>query len=215
MRRITFSIVSTLAVLVLLFSYKTSRNEPLAAATVVGSAHIVSGSGATSSSAGGPLPTSAAGSITVPSKKTAETTTTPAKTLDDGQPSAPATTNAAPTTAGPTTAGPTPAAPTANAPTSTANNSPVTVDGAAVDTRFGPVQVEVVVAAGRITKATAIVYPTENPRDAEINAVAIPDLQAQVIAAQSAQIDGVSGATYTTEGFITSLQSALDQVKFK
>ena len=210
MRRITFSIVSTLAVLVLLFSYKTSRNEPLAAATVVGSAHIVSGSGATSSSAGGPLPTSAAGSITVPSKKTAETTTTPAKTLDDGQPSAPATTNAAPTTAGPTTA-----APTANAPTSTANNSPVTVDGAAVDTRFGPVQVEVVVAAGRITKATAIVYPTENPRDAEINAVAIPDLQAQVIAAQSAQIDGVSGATYTTEGFITSLQSALDQVKFK
>jgi len=210
MRRITFSIVSTLAVLVLLFSYKTSRNEPLAAATVVGSAHIVSGSGATSSSAGGPLPTSAPGSITVPSKKTAETTTTPAKTLDDGQPSAPATTNAAPTTAGPTTA-----APTANAPTSTANNSPVTLDGAAVDTRFGPVQVEVVVAAGRITKATAIVYPTENPRDAEINAVAIPDLQAQVIAAQSAQIDGVSGATYTTEGFITSLQSALDQVKFK
>ncbi len=210
MRRITFSIVSTLAVLVLLFSYKTSRNEPLAAATVVGSAHIVSGSGATSSSAGGPLPTSAAGSITVPSKKAAETTTTPAKTLTDGQSSSPATTNAAPTTAGPTTA-----APTAEAPLSTANNSPVTVDGAAVDTRFGPVQVEVVVAAGRITKATAIVYPTENPRDAEINAVAIPDLQAQVIAAQSAQIDGVSGATYTTEGFITSLQSALDQVKFK
>ena len=84
-----------------------------------------------------------------------------------------------------------------------------------MDTRFGPVQVEVVVAAGRITKATAIEYPTENPRDAEINAVAIPDLQAQVIAAQSAQIDGVSGATYTTEGFTTSLQSALDQVKFK
>jgi uncharacterized protein with FMN-binding domain len=73
------------------------------------------------------------------------------------------------------------------------------------------VQVQITVTNGKITKATAVVYPTENGRDQEINAYAVPTLQQETLSAQSAQIDMVSGATYTSDGYIQSLQSALDQ----
>jgi uncharacterized protein with FMN-binding domain len=53
-------------------------------------------------------------------------------------------------------------------------------------------------------------YPTENPRDQQINAYAIPQLNAEAVAAQSASIDAVSGATVTSDGYIESLQSAID-----
>jgi len=88
-----------------------------------------------------------------------------------------------------------------------------TATGDAVDTRFGPVQVKVTVVDGKITSAEAIDYPNRDPRDQEINSFAIPQLVSEAIAANSADIDMVSGATYTSEGYIQSLQSALDQVK--
>ncbi|MFF4961757.1 FMN-binding protein [Streptomyces sp. NPDC001222] len=85
-----------------------------------------------------------------------------------------------------------------------------TVTGESVQTRWGPVQVRVTVAGGRITDVTAVDYPQDNPRDQEINSYALPQLRREVLAAQSANIDAVSGASYTSEGYRQSLQSALD-----
>jgi uncharacterized protein with FMN-binding domain len=85
-----------------------------------------------------------------------------------------------------------------------------TVTGTAVNTRYGPVQVQITVTGGRITAANAIRYPTESGRDRQINSFAVPELDAAVLRAQSAGIDTVSGATYTSDGYQRSLQSALD-----
>ncbi|MGW7242307.1 FMN-binding protein [Streptomyces sp. NPDC054804] len=85
-----------------------------------------------------------------------------------------------------------------------------TVTGDTVQTRWGPVQVKVTIKSGKITDVTAVQYPTENPRDQQINSYAIPQLRRETLTAQSAQIDTVSGATYTSEGYQQSLQSALD-----
>ena len=86
-----------------------------------------------------------------------------------------------------------------------------TVTGAAADTMYGPVQVQITVKNGKLTAADATVYPTETPRDAQINAYAIPQLEQETVAAGNAKIDAVSGATYTSNGYIASLQSALDK----
>ncbi|MFE2352429.1 FMN-binding protein [Kitasatospora cineracea] len=88
-----------------------------------------------------------------------------------------------------------------------------TLTGSAVNTRYGPVQVKVTMAGGRISKIDVVQYPTRDRRDQEINSSAIPQLNQEALAAQSADIDVVSGATYTSEGYTRSLQSALDQVQ--
>ena len=80
-----------------------------------------------------------------------------------------------------------------------------------MDTRWGPVQVRITVENGKITAAQAVVYPQENPRDQEINAYAVPQLNSEAVQAQSGSIDAVSGATVTSDGYIQSLQSAIDQ----
>jgi uncharacterized protein with FMN-binding domain len=85
-----------------------------------------------------------------------------------------------------------------------------TVTGDTIQTRWGPVQVRITVKDGRLTEVTAVTYPTDNPRDQEINSYAIPRLRSEALQAQSAEIDTVSGATYTSEGYRQSLQSALD-----
>ncbi|MBE1495747.1 uncharacterized protein with FMN-binding domain [Amycolatopsis lexingtonensis] len=86
-----------------------------------------------------------------------------------------------------------------------------TFTGDAADTRYGPVQVRITVAGGKITDAQAVEYPQESGRDVRINSAAVPELNQETLQAQSAQIDTVSGATYTSEGYQQSLQSALDQ----
>ncbi|WP_448640244.1 FMN-binding protein [Geodermatophilus sp. URMC 63] len=87
----------------------------------------------------------------------------------------------------------------------------VTVTGPSVDTRWGPVQVQVTVADGVITDVEVVEYPTENGRDRQINARAVPQLVQETLDAQSADVDMVSGATYTSEGYLQSLQGALDE----
>ncbi len=84
------------------------------------------------------------------------------------------------------------------------------VNGISVDTRYGPVQVQITVRGTHITKADALAYPQEPGRDQEINGYAVPLLDQQVVHGQGRRIDTVSGATYTSEGYRTSLQSALD-----
>lgn len=86
-----------------------------------------------------------------------------------------------------------------------------TYTGSAAQTRFGPVQVQVTVAGGEITDVQVPEYPSSNPRDRQINERALPVLVSETISAQSADIQMVSGATYTSDGYLQSLQSALDQ----
>ncbi len=86
-----------------------------------------------------------------------------------------------------------------------------TYTGDAEDTRYGPVQVQVTVSGGRVTDVQVPVYPTRQREDQEINAYAVPILVQEAISAQNAQIDYVSGATFTSDGYVRSLQSALDQ----
>lgn len=72
-------------------------------------------------------------------------------------------------------------------------------------------QVQITVTDGRITAVDAVVYPQQSAKDRQINARAIPRLNQEALAANSAAIDTVSGATYTTRGYVASLQSALNQ----
>jgi len=84
------------------------------------------------------------------------------------------------------------------------------VDGSVVDTRYGPVQVEITLDGSTITAIAAIQLPGGDRRSEQISNRAEPTLQSEALQAQSANIDGVSGATYTSEGYARSLQAALD-----
>lgn len=86
-----------------------------------------------------------------------------------------------------------------------------TVTGDTVQTRWGPVQVEVGVAGSQITGVSVLQYPDDNPQDVQINDYALPILVDATMTAQGADIDMVSGATYTSAGYQQSLQSALDR----
>ena len=85
-----------------------------------------------------------------------------------------------------------------------------TVDGPVVDTQFGPVQVEIDVAAGRLADVVALQLPTGR-RSGQISSFAAPILRQEALQAQSAKIDTVSGATYTSDAYAQSLQAALDK----
>jgi uncharacterized protein with FMN-binding domain len=85
-----------------------------------------------------------------------------------------------------------------------------TVTGDAVQTQYGAVQVRITVAGGKITKAETVQAPKGGQSD-QITANAVPKLNQAAIAAGTADIDAVSGATYTSAGYKESLQSALDQ----
>jgi uncharacterized protein with FMN-binding domain len=127
-------------------------------------------------------------------------------TSGEGSPSS-ASSSAAATA--PSSAASSSAGSSSSAPSSAATTK--TITGDSVDTRWGPVQVQITVTDGKITAANAIVYPQNNGRDQQINSYAIPQLNQETLAASSAQIDMVSGATYTSEGYLGSLQSALDK----
>lgn len=149
MRRITLWLLSTLAALVLLFSYRTSTSGAGTA-----TATTTSGGGTTSTGAAG---TSSGGSTS-----------------------------------------------------SSTSSGGTTYKGSVAQTRWGPVQVTITVTNGKITSVSVPVYPNGNGRDEEINAYALPVLKQETLAAQSARIDTVSGATVTSDGYTQSLQAALD-----
>ncbi|MFI7597964.1 FMN-binding protein [Actinoplanes sp. NPDC049681] len=142
MRRITLWLLSTVAVLVLLFSYRTSTNSP-----------------ETPAAASAPLDT--------------------AGTSDSSS-------------------------------SGSSSGGAKTYTGSVAQTRWGPVQVSISVSGGKVTEVTVPVYPTDNHRDQEINQYALPILRQEALAAQSADIDAVSGATVTSDGYKQSLQAALD-----
>jgi uncharacterized protein with FMN-binding domain len=88
------------------------------------------------------------------------------------------------------------------------------VNGQSALTRYGPVQVQVTIASSRITAVKTLASPSSGDRDREISAFALPILQREAVTAQSATIDTVSGATFTSDGYRRSLQSALDTAHF-
>lgn len=99
--------------------------------------------------------------------------------------------------------------------TSTAPPAQRTVDGQPVVTRYGTVQVQVVLSGNSIRSVSYLQLTADDPRSQDINSQAAPILVEQTMQVQSADIDGVSGATYTSLGYQQSLQSALDQAGIK
>ncbi len=80
-----------------------------------------------------------------------------------------------------------------------------------MSTRYGDVQVQITVTDGKVTNVEALTLPTDRARSARISEMAGPRLRQEALQAQSAQIDVVSGATYTSDGYASSLQGALDK----
>jgi uncharacterized protein with FMN-binding domain len=89
----------------------------------------------------------------------------------------------------------------------------LTVNGALVETQFGAVRVQVVLTAGRISDVRALRLTDSSSRSVSISAQAAPILRREAIAAGSAKIDTVSGASYTSRAYVQSLQSALDAAR--
>jgi uncharacterized protein with FMN-binding domain len=134
----------------------------------------------------------------------------------DPAPSAPAPSATTPQAASSSTgsaaakASATPKASTTRASTAT-QAATRTVTGTVASTQYGPMQVQVTLAGTKITKVTVLQRTDDGAESDQIDATAIPTLTSETLAAQSAHIDAVSGASYTSSGYIQSLQSALDK----
>lgn len=85
------------------------------------------------------------------------------------------------------------------------------VDGKVASTSYGPVQIQLIKRNGKIVKVAVLMQPTNTLNDVQIGKFAFPKLISETLAAQNGKIDAVSGATYTSAGYIQSLQSALDK----
>jgi uncharacterized protein with FMN-binding domain len=85
------------------------------------------------------------------------------------------------------------------------------ITGAVANTQYGPMQVQITVAGKKITKVTVLQQTNVGGESSQIDAMAIPQLNQETLTAQSANIDAVSGASYTSAGYKQSLQSAVDQ----
>jgi len=122
-----------------------------------------------------------------------------------------------PASTAPAAAGPaTPAAVAPAASTTVAAATPTgladgTYVGAASQNRWGTVQVQMTVSAGKIADVTTLQYPDSERKSVRINQSALPVLTSEALSAQSSKIHGVSGATYTSRSYVESLQSAIDQ----
>jgi uncharacterized protein with FMN-binding domain len=120
------------------------------------------------------------------------------------------------TTAGTSTTGATTSTSTTSTTTPTTTTStteqPVTVDmtGPAIETRWGTVQIKVTIENGTLVDVASLQLPDERSYSRYVSSVAGPMLRSEALSAQSADIDNISGATYTSRGYVQSLQAALD-----
>lgn len=177
MRRIVLWAMSTLTVLVLLFSYNTSRSST---AIVAAESRQVTTTSKSSDSTG-----SSSGSSAASSADSAGQDPTAASGSSSGSSSATSS--------------------------SSSSSTAKTYSGDAIMTRYGNVQVQITVKDGKITAADVLQVPMSDRHDEMINSMAVPVYNQEAVSAQSAQIDVVSGATYTWQGYTQSLQSAIDQ----
>lgn len=176
MRRIVTWAMSTLTVVVLLFSYHTSRSSVVATAET---------RPATTTAQGAPSTTtdSASGS-SGGSGGTGDTSSSSGSSGSSGS---------------------------SKSSGSSSSSAAKTYAGDAIDTRYGPVQVQITVASGKITAVDVLQVPMTDRHDQMINSQAVPIYNDEAIQTQSANIDVVSGATFTWEGYTQSLQSAIDK----
>ncbi len=187
------ALTTAAAGLVALLDHPSSGLASSAAPADTSGAVVVSGSVAVQA---GTQPPSVSSTIAVAEPVAAETT--PAVAAQQ-----PVATAEQPATAAPTTAG----------GTAAAGCSGKQIDGKTVNTRWGPVQVEAVVSSThQICSVKAIQSPNSHGKSVRINNAALPILHKQVMSAQSANINGVSGATITSGGYERSLQSILDSL---
>ena len=100
---------------------------------------------------------------------------------------------------------------TAPAPSGPADG---TYDGSVVNTRFGTVQVQAVISGGQITDVIAVKLTDADRKSVQISQQVAPMLRSEVLTAQSAKVANISGGTYTTQGYLKSLQSALNAAGF-
>jgi uncharacterized protein with FMN-binding domain len=133
--------------------------------------------------------------------------------IGSGSNSSPSTSAAAPATTAPAAGNgqSSSSAPKSSPSTPSTSTGTKVVTGDAADTRYGPVQLQVTFSGKKITNINVLQYPTESFRDQQINSYALPILNQEAMSAQSANIDVVSGATYTSDGYAQSLQSAIDK----
>lgn len=135
----------------------------------------------------------------------------------DSTPATAMTSPAASPSAGRSAATPAPTA--TSAPSATKNPAAPaaaaarTVTGTVANTQYGPMQVQLTLTGQKITKVTVLQRTNSGTQSDEIDSFAIPRLTSETLAAQSAKIDAVSGASYTSSGYIQSLQSVLDQAR--
>ncbi|MBR7828888.1 FMN-binding protein [Actinospica sp. MGRD01-02] len=113
-----------------------------------------------------------------------------------------------PTTSAPAGAS---ASPSASAPAGKAGAKNGSYTGTAEITRYGYVQVQAVISGGKLTNVVVLQVPDHGGYEDQIVQIALPELKSEALSAQSAHIDIISGATYTSQGYAQSLQSALDQ----
>ncbi|MFI6562950.1 FMN-binding protein [Streptomyces sp. NPDC050534] len=190
-RHALLATVGTVSGIVLLLALKPTTDPGLARADAPAPAATASASPSPSAASPSPSASASPSKSKVPAKKRAASSpsashpATAAPTRTSSAPSAPKTTAAAPTTR--------------------------TVTGATAQTQYGPVQVRITLTGSRITGASAVQYPDGAARSKDINSTAVPKLNQETLQAQSASIDSVSGASYTSAGYRQSLQSALDR----
>lgn len=120
-----------------------------------------------------------------------------------------------PVTATASTAASAPAASSGSSSSSSSSSTAKTVASDVISTRYGNVQLKVTISGGKITSVQAIQLPSTDPKSSEISSYAEPLLRQSALSKQSANIDVVSGATYTSDGYKTALQSALDKAGFQ
>ncbi|MFE6735003.1 FMN-binding protein [Microbacterium sp. NPDC057650] len=183
MKRIVYAGLATISGLVLLFGYRTSHGEMIAAQPQATGTGTTTSSGGSGSGASGSTGNSSSGSDAT----SGGSSSSGSSDASDGSSSSSGSSSSA--------------------------LKDGTFTGSAVDTRYGPVQVQITISGGRITQVNVPEYPSESPRDQQINSQAVPMLVSETTSAQSASISMISGATYTSQGYTQSLQSALDQAQ--
>nr|WP_217274684.1 FMN-binding protein [Rathayibacter sp. VKM Ac-2835] len=159
--------------------------------------------GAAESTPAGPAPDAAAPAVATPTPiPTSSSGSSASGTFEVPTPSSTPSTPSAPAGTGGTDS---------SGGTDSAGGTDGTYTGTAVSTRYGDVQVAITVAGGAIADVTALQLTDKENRSVSISNRAAPILRSEVLAAQSADVASVSGATYTSDAYLDSLQSAIDQ----
>src|SRR5579875_830327 len=192
--RLLIALAGTAAGLAALLSYKTHAAGTTAAAPMSGTQ-----GGGMSAQAGG-AGTAASGSVAGSASPAPRDSTPPAAGSGARDSTPPAAGSGARGSASPAAQGGT-----------GGSAATRTLTGAVVNTQYGPMQVQVTLQGSKITGVKVLQETNAGSLSQQIDANAIPQLNRETLAAQSARIDAVSGASYTSQGYIQSLQSALDK----